>query len=71
MKKTITLIVALTIDGEYFDVEVTEPESSCNTKFQDIPYMPDEHPEFNEAIGNEIYSWASLGMDELNEEEAE
>ena len=71
MKKTITLEVTITIDDEYFDVEVTEPESGCNTKFQDIPYMPDEHLEFNEAIGNEVYSWVSVGIDELNEEEAE
>lgn len=71
MKKTITLEVTITINDEYFDVEVTEAESGYNTKFQDIPYMPDEHPEFNKAIGNEVYSWVSVGIDELNEEEAE
>lgn len=71
MKKTITLTVTLTIDGEYFDADVLEPESGCNTGIYDVPFNPREHSTFNEAIGNEVYSWVELAIDAMNEEEAE
>ena len=32
-----------------------------------FPYSPDEHPEFDERFGQEIYSWISLWMDELED----
>ena len=54
-------------DGELEgDVEVTiyEPETG-DVVWDRIPYSPDEHPEFNEWIGNEIYSWISLMADEI------
>lgn len=30
-------------------------------------YSPNEHPQFDEAIGTEIYSWISLWMDQIEE----
>lgn len=48
------------------NVAIHHPESGLR---QDIrfPYSPDEHPDFNTEIGNEIYSWAQLMWDEYNE----
>lgn len=34
-----------------------------------LPYSPDEHPEFDTAIGEEIYSWISLWADQKEEED--
>lgn len=68
MQKTLELTLIVR-DGE-FDVEVYEPESGdycCITS----PLSYDEHPEFDEKIGNEIYSWISLMADEMEDEEYE
>lgn len=32
----------------------------------DLPFSPDEHPEFDKQLGDEIYSWMSL-MEEEDE----
>lgn len=49
-------------DGE-FEIDVYEPESGEVSQLQ-CPLSFDEHPEFDEAIGREIYSWLSLWSEE-------
>lgn len=51
------------IEGEEFKVYVREPESGELICLQQ-PLSFDEHPEFDKAIGDEIYSWLSLWADE-------
>lgn len=51
---------------ENIKIEVCEPESGECTKMQ-FTYSPNEHPQFDEAIGTEIYSWISLWMDQIEE----
>lgn len=51
-----------------FEVDVYEPESGEIAQMQ-FPYSLDEHPKFNEAIGEEIYSWISLWADQKEEED--
>lgn len=64
MQKQLELTIR--INDEHFDVDVYEPESGTGGHFQ-FPYSPDEHPEFNQAIGNEIYSWLELWKDEMED----
>lgn len=66
MEKTLELTIHL--KGDKFEIEVSEPESGECTKMQ-FTYSPDEHPQFDEAIGTEIYSWISLWMDQMEESE--
>lgn len=49
-------------------IRIYEPESG-EESFVQCQYSPDEHPEFNEDIGNELYSWLSLWLGELDEED--
>lgn len=63
-----TLELTITLDEENVTLDVYEPESGECTSLN-APLSFDEHPEFNEAIGNEIYSWLSLWSDELKEQE--
>ena len=63
-----TLELTLTLDEENVSCDVYEPESGECTTLKG-PLSFDEHPEFNEAIGNEIYSWFSLWSDALKEQE--
>lgn len=52
-------------DGE-FEVDVYEPDSGEVMQLQH-PLSFDEHPDFDEAIGKEIYSWFSLWSEEDDE----
>lgn len=52
-------------DGTNVEIGVYEPESGEFTQIE-TPFSPHEHSKFNEAIGNEIYSWISLWKDEIN-----
>lgn len=63
-----TLELTITLDEENVSCDVYEPESGECTTLEG-PLSFDEHPEFNEAIGNEIYSWLSLWSDALKEQE--
>lgn len=56
------LDITVRVNGEDFEVDVYEPESGEVSQFQ-FPFSPNEHPEFDAAIGNEIYSWVSLWME--------
>ena len=57
-----TLELTIRHDEDHFEVDVYEPESGECSQL-DFPVSFDEHPEFNQAIGNEIYSWLALWMD--------
>lgn len=59
-------IIALGKDD--ISIRIYEPESG-EESFVQCQYSPDEHPEFNENIGNELYSWLSLWLGELDEED--
>lgn len=61
IQRTLNLTINLGKGG--FEVEVHEPESGEVTHLSH-PYSFDEHPEFDMAIGAEIYSWLSLWKDE-------
>ena len=67
MERELKIIVGL--DENYnVDVRVKDVETGF-TNFCHVPYSPDEHPEFNEWIGNEIYSWLAELEEEMNFEE--
>ena len=57
------LDLAIRIKDGWFEVDVYEPESGECSQLN-FPLSFDEHPEFDEAIGMEIYSWLSLWADE-------
>lgn len=60
------LELTIRLNGDDFEVDVYEPESGEVVQIQH-PYSPDEHPEFDKAIGDEIYSWISLWAEEGEE----
>ena len=66
----ITLTLTITTDAKLglFDVEVLEGESGCTRRFTDIP-CGDNRETFNRNIGNEIYSWVLMMLDEEKEDE--
>lgn len=64
--KELNLFIRLSEHGEIITT-VLEPESGEQTTLYN-EFSPDEHPEFNEQLGNEIYSWLSLWTDEMNDE---
>ena len=66
MQKNLDLTIQIK-DDSWFEIYVYEPESGEQAHFE-FPLSFDEHPEFDEAIGMEIYSWLSLWADECNEE---
>jgi len=61
-----TLELTIRINEDSFEADVYEPESGEIVQMQH-PYSPDEHPEFDKAIGDEIYSWVSLWAEEREE----
>lgn len=61
-----TLELTIRINEDSFEVDAYEPESGEIVQMQH-PYSPDEHPEFDKAIGDEIYSWVSLWAEEREE----
>ena len=60
------LELTIRINEDDFEIEVYEPESGGFYRMQH-PYSPDEHPEFDQAIGDEIYSWISMWKDECDD----
>lgn len=65
MRRELELTIRLNEDD--FAVDVYEPESG-ETSWMRFPFSPDEHPEFDRWIGEEIYSWISLWADEKEDE---
>ena len=64
MKKSLEVTVCL--ENRELTLEILEPESGDRQELV-FPYSPEEHPEFNETVGNEIYSWAELMADEMED----
>lgn len=64
MVRNLNLTIDINQDG--FEVDILEPESGDVKRIKNV-FSPDEHPEFNEQIGNEIYSWISMWEDEMEE----
>ena len=65
-----TLNITLTALGnDDYLVNVFEGESGDHVS-KTICFSPDEHPEFNEWIGNEIYSWIEIMNEENNMEDS-
>lgn len=64
-----TLSIALTTHAQdrTFDVIVTDTETGSCMSSVDVPFSPDEHPEFDKALGNEIYSWITFMMEDESE----
>lgn len=58
--------VTLTLNGDDIMVEFFEPESGDSIKMN-FAFMSERHPEFNEMVGNELYSWITLMADEQKE----
>ena len=69
MERTLTITITTNKNINTFDVDILEGESGIVDHISDVPFSPDEHPEFNDAIGNEVYSWVQLMMDEEEDEE--
>ena len=67
MQRTLTLTLTTNPGINTFDVDILEGESGIVGHIRDVPFAPYEHPKFDEAIGNEIYSWIQLMMDEEEE----
>lgn len=53
------LELEIRINNGYVDLDIYEPETGECTKMHH-PFSPDEHPAFNEAIGNAIYDWLKI-----------
>ena len=66
ISKELNLFIRMYKHGEIITT-VLEPESGEQTMLYN-EFSTDEHPEFNEQLGNEIYSWLSLWSDELDDE---
>lgn len=61
------LSITLCIDDEdNYTVEIYEGETGDHVS-KTVDYDPTEHPEFNEWIGNEIYSWFEIMTEEKEE----
>ena len=63
IEKTLQLTLRLNENG-WFDVDIYELESGSSFQLNH-PYCPDEHPEFNEDIGDEVYSWLGIMVEDL------
>ena len=61
-----TLSLDIRVNEDDFEIDIYEPESGECRQLQ-FPLSLDEHPEFDSAIGNEIYSWISLWLEELDQ----
>lgn len=64
MERTLTLTITTNKDIGTFDVDILEGESGIVDHIRDVPFSPEEHPVFNESIGNEVYGWVQIMMDE-------
>lgn len=62
MEKNLEIKIKVANEAAWeFDVEIYDPESGDFTRINTV-YSPDEHPEFNERIGDEIYFWIKSMM---------
>lgn len=70
MQRVLELTIHLNDDD--FEVDIYEPETGeCSQMHSQFPFSPDEHPEFDKSIGEEIYSWISLWVDQKEDNKDE
>ena len=69
-KRSLNVYIKPTKRNEEFILTIIDDESGCSLQ-STLPYLPDEHSEFNEVVGNEIYSWVEIAMEHFNEGEEE
>lgn len=66
------MTIMINVDEEervYVTIKDKETGYSNTTE---VMYSPDEHPDFNDWIGDEIYSWIDIMMGEIeNNKESE
>ena len=62
-----TLTVTLRIEDGNAVAEFLESETGESLTVA-VPYSPDEHPEFNEQVGNELYSWLTMLAEEQEDD---
>lgn len=67
IEKNLELTLQLDKDG-YIIVGVYEPESGGWCEIHNV-YSPEEHPELDRQVGDEIYSWFVLMADEMEEDD--
>lgn len=60
MQRNLSLTIRL--DDGHIEIDLHEPESGEVNQLE-APFSPDEHQEFNKAIGNEIYAWLKMWSD--------
>lgn len=64
MKTERPLLLTLRITGDDdLEVYITEPQSGETDRFL-FTYSPDEHPEFDQIIGNQLYEWLKMWQEE-------
>lgn len=63
-----TLSIDLWIEDDNAMVEIVEGETGDHVGIV-VPFSPFEHPEFNEQVGNELYSWLEMLAEEAEQEE--
>lgn len=51
-----TLTVILSMNDSTVTAEFYEPDTGDSSRVV-VPYSPDEHSEFNDRVGNELYWW--------------
>lgn len=64
MEKTLVIKIKTNKAENTFSTHIFDYETGDGITFDNNVYSPDEHPEFNEKIGTEIYGWVDLMMDE-------
>lgn len=57
------LELTIRMNDDDFEIDIHEPDTGVTTQLQH-PFSFDEHPEFDKAIGAEIYEWLGLWYDE-------
>lgn len=62
-ERTLDVTISWNDENETFSLLLREVQSGIHSYMYNIPYSPDEHPEFNESIGNEIYTWLDIWKD--------
>lgn len=67
MKRSLKVELVLEKDGTV-RAELRDIESGLH-KTIEAPFSQDEHPEFDAAVGEELYSWLTLMADEMEKEE--
>lgn len=64
MKTARTLELSLKVcDDDSLEVDIQEPISGTIDRLL-FTYSPDEHPEFDQFIGNQLYDWLKMWNEE-------